>query len=880
MTNVRPTTLDGAISQDEAFWVDRLTRQTAIELPYGSHGHAVAESADIETLQVLGAREINAFRAKCSTDVNSGDLLTAVFVAWLARLTENYTFDIGFSYSLLCRETVRTGYAVSSHVPLHVALEPLAEFETSVKVLRGELELIRQHGTFARDVISRHPGLDIRHNGDGYPRWSIVVEQVDACDEHTPLIGPDLTVLCAADGEEMRWIYSTAVLSSEEIATMRHLFMTFLNNAVPECHKPLSRIPLLTKSDYHQLIVEWNDTRVDYPHDCCIHQVFEAQARQTPDHVAIVFEQDQLTYAELNRRANQLAHWLRSQGVGPDVHVGIATERSVEMLVGLYGTMKAGGVYVPLEPSYPKERIDDILTDADISVVLTQAHLRHVVQAHTGQVLCIDADWDALIANQSTENPECKTTMENLAYTIYTSGSTGRPKGVMNTHLGILNRLFWMQDMFSLTASDRVLHKTPFSFDVSVWELFWPCMYGATLVVARPEGHKDNDYLVQTIVDQQITLMHFVPSMLQLFLQAKDVRTCRSLRHVICSGEALPPDLRDRFFSLLEARLHNLYGPTEAAVDVTSWECRRDNASSIVPIGRPVANTQMYILDRSMQPVPVGVPGELQIGGVQVARGYLNRPELTAERFIRDPFCDDPQARLYRTGDLARYLPDGNIEYLGRLDHQVKLQGFRIELGEIESLLSRHPAIREAVVVVHGDTAADKRLVAYLVSEIGSPLSDGPLRDYLKKRLPDHMVPSAFMWLEALPLTSSGKVDRRRLPAPVGQRSLEQTYQAPSSEIEKTIVDIWRDVLKVDKVGIEDNFFELGGNSFLSILAATHMHEALGFDIPVTMLFQHPTVASLVRCLQPSGENQMASQAIAERALRRKTALSRKRVVR
>ena len=658
---------------------------------------------------------------------------------------------------------------------------------------------------------------------------------------------------------------------------MQDQFVTFFRNAVANSREPIARISLLTDSDHHRLTVEWNDTRIDYPHDRCIHQVFEAQAALTPDRIALICEQKEMTYADLNCRANQLAHWLRARGIGPDVHVGITVERSLEMLVGLYGIIKAGGVYVPLEPSYPQERLADILEDADISIVLIQAHLRDVVPTRDNQVVCLDSDWDTLIADQSDGNPDCLTTMDNLAYTIYTSGSTGKPKGVMNTHLGILNRLFWMQDMFGLTESDCVLHKTPFSFDVSVWELFWPLMYGATLVVARPEGHKDNDYLVRTINGRQVTLIHFVPSMLELFLQAKDVESCRSLRDVVCSGEALSADLQRRFFAQLGARLHNLYGPTEAAVDVTSWECRRGDTSNVVPIGRPVANTQIYILDRFMHPVPVGIPGELYIGGVQVARGYLNRPELTAERFVSDPFCDEPHARLYKSGDLARYRPDGTIEYLGRIDHQVKLQGFRIELGEIESLLSQHPAIRAAVVAVYGDTTADKRLVAYLVAQVGAPLSDRNLRDYLKRRLPDHMVPAVFVWLDALPLTPNGKVDRRHLPAPTGERASAEAYQAPSSDMERTIAEVWRDVLKIDKVGVEDNFFDLGGNSFLSILAARRLQEALDMDVPVTRLFQYPTVASLARCLRSGSTDQAVSQPIEDRAQRRKAALSRKR---
>ncbi len=875
MTNPGSTLCDSAISQNESFWVNRLARQSGMELPYGNRNQAAARTMRWEEVQVLGATEIEACRVDSDTD--RADFQAAAALIYLARASDTYTFDVGFSSPLLRREAMRSGHTRSSHVPLHVDLDPLVGFRLSIESLRRELDVTRTHGTFAPDVVDRYAVLRDRHNGGDYPRYSIVVAQVESRDAYEPRPDSDLAILCTQDGTEMRWIYNATILADEDIADLRRRFITFLHRAVANDRQPVGRISLLSEAEYRQVMVEWNDTRVDYPQDRCIHQWFEAQASRTPDQVAVVFEAEQWTYAELNRRANQLAHWLQSQGVKPDTHVGIAVERSLEMLVGLHGIMKAGGVYVPLEPTYPKERIADIIQDADLSIVLTQAHLRRILPAQGVQAICLDSDWDAVIAGCSEENPDSRTTLDNLAYTIYTSGSTGKPKGVMNTHKGILNRLLWMQDAYGLTQADRVLHKTPFSFDVSVWELFWPFMYGASLVVARPEGHKDCDYLVRTIVDRQITIAHFVPSMLALFLQARNVRDCRSLRHIICSGEALSAELRDRFFAQLDARLQNLYGPTEAAVDVTSWECRRQDRSRIVPIGRPIANTQLYILDHFLQPVPVGVPGQLHIGGVQVARGYLKRPDLTAEKFVPDPFRDDPRARLYKTGDLARYLPDGNIEYLGRLDHQVKLQGFRIELGEIESLLTRHPAVRTAVVVVRSDASGNQRLIAYLVSELGSALSDSTLREYLKRRLPDHMVPSAFVWLEALPLTANGKVDRRSLPDPTGERSSQQAYCAPGNEIEKTVADIWRDVLKVDKVGIEDNFFDLGGNSFLSILVVTRMREALGADIPVTRLFQYPTVASLAKSLREDNANATVSQTAQERAERRKATLARRR---
>jgi len=454
-----------------------------------------------------------------------------------------------------------------------------------------------------------------------------------------------------------------------------------------------------------------------------LHALFEMQAERTPDHVALVFKQQTLTYAEFNRRANQLAHHLRGMGVGPEVLVAVCMERSLELVVALYAVVKAGGAYVPIDPDYPQERVAFMLEDAGAPVLLTQAGLLGRLPGHKGRVVCLDADWER-IAREDMANPDSATAADNLAYVIYTSGSTGKPKGAMNTHRGICNRLLWMQDQYGLREADKVLQKTPFSFDVSVWEFFWPLLTGAQLVVAEPGGHRDAAYLVNLIREQGITVLHFVPSMLRVFLEEPGVEKCESLRHVMCSGEALPYDLQEEFFRLLPSQLHNLYGPTEAAVDVTHWTCRRGDDRKVVPIGRPVANTQIYILDRHLQPVPMGVAGELHIGGVQVGRGYHKRPELTAEKFIPDPFSGDPKARLYKTGDLSRWLADGAIEYLGRMDFQVKIRGFRVELGEIETTLRSHPGVREAVVLAREDIPGDPRVVAYIVPKSSS--SDAP----------------------------------------------------------------------------------------------------------------------------------------------------------
>ncbi len=607
---------------------------------------------------------------------------------------------------------------------------------------------------------------------------------------------------------------------------------------------------VLTEAERHKILTEWNKTARDYPRHVCLHQVIEEQVKKTPQALAVQFEGQSLSYVELNARANWLARRLQEMGVGPDVLVGICLDRSLEMVVGLLAILKAGGAYVPFDPAYPQERLAFMLEDANVALLLTQESLLDSLPKQSVQTLSLDRLWTQM-AQEGETNLNSNVSAENLAYVIYTSGSTGRPKGVMNTHRGICNRLFWMQEEYQLTASDKVLQKTPFSFDVSVWEFFWPLMTGASLLMARPGGQQDNGYLVKLIAEQKITILHFVPSMLQLFLDEPELtEQCRSLRHVICSGEALTFEMQKRFFERLNCQLHNLYGPTEAAVDVTYWVCKAEQNSSIVPIGYPVANTQIYILDEKLNPLPIETPGELHIGGVQVARGYLNRPELSKEKFIPDPFSDKEGARLYKTGDLARFRPDGAIEFLGRLDHQVKVRGFRIELGEIEAVLESHGAIKQATVLAREDRPGDKRLVAYLVSSGEVPLAD-ELRQYLQEHLPEYMTPAAFVKLSQMPLTHNGKVDRSALPVPDKQRpKLSQAYVAPRSDLERYLTALWRNILGLEQIGVNDKFFELGGSSLQAAQFVNELQGDLGEFIYVTTIFEHPSVAQYAEFLQ------------------------------
>ncbi|HWS86516.1 MAG TPA: amino acid adenylation domain-containing protein [Pyrinomonadaceae bacterium] len=677
--------------------------------------------------------------------------------------------------------------------------------------------------------------------------------------------------------------YRTDLFEAETIKRWLRYFETLLETCAANPDLRLSDLTLLGEAERRQLLVEWNGAREDYGRPSLLHRLFEEQAELTPDAMALAFEGTRLSYRELNERANRLAHDLRARGVGPDVLVGVLMERSLEMVVGLLGILKAGGAYVPFDPSYPEERLAFMFADARARVLLTQERFAGRLPAHAAEVVCLDSDWES-IAGGRADNPAVEVSDSNLAYVIYTSGSTGRPKGAMNTHRAICNRLLWMQAAYRLTAADRVVQKTPYSFDVSVWEFFWPLLSGAGLVIAKPGGHQDAGYLVELIAEQGVTVAHFVPSMLQFFVEEPALDRCDSLRLVVCSGEELSHDLQERFFARLDCQLENLYGPTEAAVDVTSWTCLRDAESKVVPIGRPIDNVQTYILNAALQPVPVGVLGELYIGGEALARGYINRSDLTAERFIPDALGGVPGARLYRTGDVARHLPDGSIQYVGRADNQVKIRGFRIELGEIEAVLRALPEVQEAVVLAREDEPGDKRLVAYVSAHPGQALDTARLRAHLRDKLPAYMVPAAFMELAAFPLTASGKINRRALPAPQKVRSdAEADFAPPQTDVERTIADIWREALGIDRVGLHDNFFDLGGHSLLMIRVHNRLSATFARELSILNLFEYPTVDALAKFLTRTqtedasfGQSKSRAQARRESAVRKENARQRR----
>jgi amino acid adenylation domain-containing protein/non-ribosomal peptide synthase protein (TIGR01720 family) len=657
----------------------------------------------------------------------------------------------------------------------------------------------------------------------------------------------DLELVLIETGEtlELCWQYNTDLFTDTTIQRMMSNFQILLAGIIANPEQRISELPILTEVESNKILKEWNQTQIDYPQDKCIHQLFEEQVQLNPDAIALIYEQEKLTYQELNTKANQLAHYLQNLGVQPEVLVGICVERSPQLIISILAVLKAGGAYVPLDPAYPQERLHLILQDAQVPIILTQQHLREKLLPKTAKIICTDTD----IPPQASHNPSSAVKSDNLAYVIYTSGSTGKPKGVLVAHRGLGNLATAQIKLFNVQPDSYVLQFASINFDASISEIVMAICAGAKLCLAMRDALQPGQPLQQLLQQQNITHVTLVPSA----LAALSPQELPNVQNIIVAGEPCPPDLAAAWSG--GRKFFNAYGPTEATVCATVLSYQPEKGISI---GRPIANTQIYILDRYLQPVPIGVPGELHIAGVGLARGYLNRPDLTTEKFIPNPFSHEKDSRLYKTGDLARYLPDGKIEFLGRIDNQVKIRGFRIELGEIETTISQHPQIQQAIVIVREDIPGNKRLVAYIVprqlTRTAEPhvslalhqqpsLSSNELREYLKQKLPEYMIPAIFLFLDSLPLTPNGKIDRKSLPIPSEIHESDH-FVAPRTPIEAALVEIWQEVLRLEKISVHDNFFSLGGDSIISIQIIDRANQK-GIQITSKQLFRYQTIAQL-----------------------------------
>ncbi len=861
-----------------AFWTNHLANAPdPLELPFDRPRQVDPGTTTARLAWSLAGSRLNDLRALGDAEgVPIATVILAGFEILLARMAGSEELVVGYPDDGRQHPDLQDLVGpVTNVLPLRANLSGSPTFRELVARNHGWIHEARAHHLLPSEILvetirpvrspAHHSLVSVQFavepQSDLEPSWSgfsLVQREIQS----SPT-GLELSLKLTDAGDTLLGVleYDTGLFDPETADRVLGRLQIILDGAVADPDQTIDRLPILSKSELDRVVHEWNATQRDLPIETTLHHLIEDQVQKTPTQVAVLFPDVDddggvipaaLTFAELNQRANRLAHHLRSLGVGAETTVAVVAERSPELVIALLGVLKAGAAYLPLDPSAPASYLKGLLDDAQPNAIVTQPSLMETVMTLGQPAPLVELRFPDIEPPGSDENPEPINTPNHAAYLIYTSGSTGLPKGVINEHRAICNRLLWGQLTFPIGPGDRVLQKTPYTFDVSVWEFFWPLMTGACLVLARPDGHRDPSYIARLITRAQVTHCHFVPSMLGPFLDDPGAPGCLStLRHVFSSGEALTADLRDRFFERLgsSVELHNLYGPTEAAVEVTYHHCHPDDRPGPVPIGRPIANARTYILDPHGQPQPIGVAGELFLGGLCVARGYLNRPELTIERFLVDPFEPAANARLYRTGDRARWLPDGSIEYLGRLDHQMKIRGVRIEPGEVEAALRRHPDVSEAAVVAYEDSVAGSWLAAYLVAPPGTlPPSAAVLRRFLSEELPEAAIPSAYVPLEALPLTTSGKLNRKALPS-VQRGSFGGTTETPPPRdpVETALADCWSDILGVEAIGLGDDFFEMGGHSLAAARVMARIRLIFGVELPIRALFENPTLAALAR---------------------------------
>jgi amino acid adenylation domain-containing protein len=870
--------LEGAFADDLAYWEENLRgAPELLELPTDRPRPPAISYRGSRKRFRIGSALTQTLRDRCQGEkISLFTFFTSALNTLLYRYTGSQDILVGLPLADRDRPELQSviGFLLHVHALRTQLSEDMTFRELLPRVQKGVLDLYGHRSPPFDQVVRRvRPERDVSYS----PLVQVIINWRDR-DQQLTFIGMeglvveslladtmtskfDLTLILTDKGDEigLEMEYNSDLFDEARIERMVGHYQTLLEAAAIDPNQRLVDLPMLTEGERQQMRLEWNQTEAVYPKDRCVHELIEEQARRTPDALAAVFNGEQLTYRQLNDRANQLAHHLRELGVGPETLVGVCMGRSLEMVVGLLGTLKAGGAYVPLDPSHPKERLASMLHDSRVPVLLTHSRLRDQLKAGgpNRQILCLDTDWGT-IARSPTGTPTSGVKSDNLAYVIYTSGSTGEPKGVEIPHRAVVNLLTSMAQRPGLSADDVLLAVTTISFDIAALELFLPLTVGGRVVLASREVAADSPLLAELLDRSGATVMQATPATWRMLIDAGWRGDARL--KILCGGEALPPQLAKSLLDRCRS-LWNVYGPTETTIWST---CERIDAvrESRVPIGRPIANTRTYILDAHGLPTPVGIAGELYIGGAGVARGYLNRTELTATRFLLDPFAAESGARMYRTGDRARYLPDGRIEFLGRLDNQVKVRGFRIELGEIEAVLERHPAVRQAAVVHHGSDE-DGRLTAYVVAQGAAP-SATELREHLRACLPDYMIPAMFVPLDALPLSPSGKVDRAALPVPDTDRSdVGEEYVAPRTPLEVELSQVWAGVLGRDRVGVRDNFFDLGGHSLLAVRLLAQIEKRFERRLPLATLFTGATIEHLAKELRKPSAGGCRTEVIA-----------------
>ncbi|MBW4630837.1 MAG: amino acid adenylation domain-containing protein [Iphinoe sp. HA4291-MV1] len=885
---------EDAKTANEYWCQQKLSSLAKLKLPF--ENKTLKKSGfEIDCTQLVIAPELTAKIETLAQKYNTSTavVLLACWQVLIWRLTGQSDFIIGMAAARRDYEELHNLLGlVATWVPIKSNLTPERHFKEVLELAEQTIEA----GSEWQDYFVPEP-LE-NNNTLAFPigfEFEQLPEQLIAggvslyLDKYYTCIEPFKVKLTCTQRESFliaEFYHDVNYFSAEIIERIAGQLQTLLTSATANPEEKICQLEILSKSDRQQLLVEFNQTQIDYPLDKCIHKLFEEQVEKTPNNIAVVFEDQQLTYTELNRKANQLAHYLQTLGVKPEVLVGLCVERSPKIIIGLLGILKAGGAYLPLDPALPKESLAFRLQDAQVPVLLTQRRLVDTLPTDASQIVCLDTDWN-IIAQHSDENPTSVVTTENLVYVLFTSGSTGRPKGVAIEHRQLLNYLNGITDRLNFSTTTNFATVSTLAADLGNTVIFSSLCTGGCLHVLSAECATDSTALGKYCHKHFIDCLKIVPSHLATLLASESSESILPRQQLILGGEATSWKLIEQIQACApDCLIFNHYGPTEATVGVTTFAVEDKQANyteKTVPLGRPLANTQIYLLDEQLQPVPIGVTGELYIGGASLARGYLNRSELTAERFIPNPFAQTgliasvSGSRLYKTGDKARYLRDGNIEFVGRVDHQVKVRGFRIELREIETILCQHQQVQQAVVSVREEEFGNKYLVGYIVPKQKQILSVNELQKFLREKLPEYMVPSTFMMLKALPLTPNGKVNRSALPEPDGHRpELEVTYEPPRTEVEQTIANIWQQMLHVGKVGIHDNFFDLGGHSLLLVQIHAKLREVLNTNLSIVNLFEYPTINSLAKYLtQEQTEtssfeesNQRAESRIASRQAR------------
>jgi amino acid adenylation domain-containing protein len=844
-------------ARDTAYWQEQSVTPSELLLQPRHSLQTKAPLANAREVLVLTRERYQALQALAERlDATFLSLLASVLCVYFNRTSQKNALTIALAvHNRSYTKFKKTAGLFAKVLPLWFDFNGELNFDELVKKAHRRIkEHLRHHRYPATQRINKQNRAPFSAGFDVSLSYMIVDREINFSGNQTrpiPIqqdyrltpLGIQIYVPPAAGNIELECNYNQAYFSEQDIRLLVRRLDILLQSVIAEPSSKINDLPLWDDEERKQVLQTWNATARPYPKNYCIHQMFEEQVMRTPDTIALVFGDQQLSYGELDIRANQLANWLIGLGVVPETLVGVCLERSPDLVVALLGILKAGGAYVPLDPSYPEARLAFMLEDAQMPVLVTQQVLRGHLPAFAGRTVCLDSDGPA-IAAQPKQAPAAPAIADHLAYVIYTSGSTGVPKGVLINHRSLLNLIYWHRQAYEVTAADRATQIAGQGFDALVWEL-WPYLTaGAGLHIVNEAARLEPKRLVQWLVDNQITLA-FLPTPLAEAVLLEHWPEASQLRILLTGGDKL-----NRWpLATLPFRVVNHYGPTENTVVTTSVEVSGQASSDKAPpIGRPITNTQVYLLDGRGEPVPIGAVGEIYIGGVQVARGYLNRPELTAKKFVPDPFGGGEDGRLYRSGDLGRWLPEGVIEFMGRNDDQVKVRGFRIELGEIEAALGLHPAVRAGVVLAREDAAGDKRLVAYLAAPGAADGLEAELRAQLRTQLPEHMMPSAFVVLERLPLTPNGKIDRKALPVP-DRSGLEASYVAPRTPAEAVVADVWAEVLGIERVGAEDNFFELGGHSLLAVKALEILRERTGVDLPTRIIFEMPAPAQLAKCL-------------------------------